>query len=59
VNIEYWWECQKERNHYEDQDISGWIMFKWILDGMDWIDLAEVTDKWRVIVNTVMDLRFL
>jgi hypothetical protein len=25
-------------------------------DGMDWIDLAEDRDQWRVLVNTVMNL---
>jgi hypothetical protein len=25
---------------------------------MDWIDLAEVRDGWRALVNTVMKLRF-
>jgi hypothetical protein len=25
--------------------------------GMDWIDLAEDRDKWRVLVITVMNLR--
>jgi hypothetical protein len=25
--------------------------------GMDWIDLAQDRDQWRVIVNTVMNLR--
>jgi hypothetical protein len=25
--------------------------------GMDWIDLAEYTDRWRAIVNAVMNLR--
>jgi hypothetical protein len=24
-------------------------------DGMDWIDLAQDRDKWRALVNTVMD----
>jgi hypothetical protein len=24
--------------------------------GMDWIELAEVRDRWRVIVNAVMNL---
>jgi hypothetical protein len=28
--IEYWWESQKERDHYEDQSIGGWIILKWI-----------------------------
>jgi hypothetical protein len=27
-------------------------------DGMDWIVLAQDRDHWRVIVNTVMNLRF-
>jgi hypothetical protein len=26
-------------------------------NGMDWIDLAEDRDQWRVFVNTVMNLR--
>jgi hypothetical protein len=25
--------------------------------GMDWIDLAEDRDKWRALVNTVMNVR--
>jgi hypothetical protein len=25
-------------------------------DGMDWIDLAQDSDKWRALVNTVMNL---
>jgi hypothetical protein len=25
-------------------------------DGMDWIDLAQDKDKWRALVNTVMNL---
>jgi hypothetical protein len=27
-------------------------------DGMDSIDLAQVRDQWRALVNTVMNLRF-
>jgi hypothetical protein len=30
-----------------------------ILGGMDWIDLAQDRDKWKAIVNAVMNLRFL
>jgi hypothetical protein len=26
-------------------------------DGVDWIDLAHDKDQWRVLVNTVMNLR--
>jgi hypothetical protein len=25
-------------------------------DGMDWIDLAQGKDRWRALVNTVMNL---
>jgi hypothetical protein len=24
----YWWESQKERDNYEDQDVGGWTMLK-------------------------------
>jgi hypothetical protein len=26
-------------------------------DGVDWIDLAQDRDQWRVLVNMVMNLR--
>jgi hypothetical protein len=29
---------------------TGW-------DDMDWIDLAQDRDQWKVLVNTVMNLR--
>jgi hypothetical protein len=28
MHIGYWWENQKERDHYEDQDVGGWIILK-------------------------------
>jgi hypothetical protein len=30
--IGYWWESQKARDHWEDQDVSGWTILKWILE---------------------------
>jgi hypothetical protein len=35
MNIEYWWESQKERYHQEDEDVNGWIILKWILEKLD------------------------
>jgi hypothetical protein len=32
MHIGYWWECQKERDHWEDQDIGGWTILNWILE---------------------------
>jgi hypothetical protein len=40
MHVGYWWEIQKERDHWEDQDVGGWTVLKWILeryDGMVWI----------------------
>jgi hypothetical protein len=51
MHIGYWWECQKEREHWEDQDVGVWA-------GMEWIDLAQDRDRWRTFVNTVMNLPF-
>jgi hypothetical protein len=31
MHIGYWWEIQKERDHWEDQDVGGWTILKWIL----------------------------
>jgi hypothetical protein len=61
MHIGYWWESQKERDHWKDQDVGGWTILKWILeirwDGMNWIELAQDRDQWRALVNTVMNLR--
>jgi hypothetical protein len=60
-HIGYWWGSQKVTDHWEDLDVGGWTILKWILeigwDGMDWIDLAQDRDQWRALVNTVMNLR--
>jgi hypothetical protein len=55
----YWWESRKQRDHLDDDDVGGWII--WILQkswgGTDWIDLAQGRDWWRNVVNTIVNLR--
>jgi hypothetical protein len=35
MRIGYWWESQRERDHYEDQDVGGWMILRWIFEGWD------------------------
>jgi hypothetical protein len=37
MHIGYWWERQKERDHYEDQDISGRVILKFTLERQVWV----------------------
>jgi hypothetical protein len=41
--IDYWSESQREIDHYEDQDVGGWIILGWISerwDGVMWTGLV-------------------
>jgi hypothetical protein len=60
MHIGYSWESQKERDHWEDQDVGEWTILGWILegkDGMDWTDVAQDRDQWRPLVNTARNLQ--
>jgi hypothetical protein len=60
VPIGFWWGNLREENHLDDRDVDGRIILKCISekwDGdIDWIDLAEVRDKWRALVSVVINL---
>jgi hypothetical protein len=32
MHVGFWWESQKERDHYEDLDLCGRIILRWILE---------------------------
>jgi hypothetical protein len=61
THIGYWWESRKEKelgrqtrrwmdNIKMDLVETGWC-------DVDWIGLAQERDKWRALVNVVMNLR--
>jgi hypothetical protein len=53
-------EKLKGIDHLEDLEVDGKILLERILgkyDGVDWIHLAEDRDQWRILKNTVMNLR--
>jgi hypothetical protein len=48
--------------HLEDPGVDGRIILRWFFrkggfGGMDWIELAQDRDRWRALVNAVMNLR--
>jgi len=57
----FWWGNLRERDHLEYQGVERIIILKCIFkkrDGdTDWIDLPQARDRWRTLVNVVMNLR--
>ena len=56
-----WWGNLRERDHMEDSGVDGRIIFRCILRNLegdtDWIDVTQDRDRWRALVNAVMNLR--
>jgi hypothetical protein len=60
----FWWEIPKEKDHLEDQGIDGDGIKMDIREtggcgGVGWIHLAQDRDRWRAVVDAVMNLRVL
>jgi hypothetical protein len=58
----FWWGNLRERDHLGDPGVDGriiirWIFRKWDLGGMYWIGMVQDMDRWRALVNAVMNLR--
>jgi alpha-glucosidase (family GH31 glycosyl hydrolase) len=56
-----WWESPKEKDHSKYQGVDGIKMdlgeTGW--GSVEWIQLAQDRDRWRALVNAVMNLRVL
>jgi hypothetical protein len=61
VHTGFWCGDLREGDHLEDPFVDGRIILKWIFKkwdgGMDWIDMSQDRDRWRAVVNAVMNLR--
>jgi hypothetical protein len=56
----FWWGNCREIDHWLDPDIDGRIILRWIFRKWDvglWAALAQDRDRWRALVNAVMNLR--
>jgi hypothetical protein len=61
VHIGFWWGDPREGDHLGDPGVDGRIIKMDIREvgweDMNWIDLAQDRDRWRALVNVVMNLR--
>ena len=62
MHTEFWWRNLRIRDNLEDRDVDGRIIVVCILEkwdgGMNWIGLVQDRDRWRAVLNAVMNLLF-
>jgi len=57
----FWWEnlwkesLGRPRPRWEDNITMDFQEVRF--EGMDWVDVAEDRDRWRTLVNAVMNIR--
>jgi hypothetical protein len=56
------WGNLRERDHLEDVGVDGRIILEWIVKGIVWEDVVWIgvavdTDRWRAVVNAIMNFR--
>jgi hypothetical protein len=60
VHCGFCWGDPSEGDHLGDPGVDGRIILRWIFRKWDgrtnWIDLAQDRDRWRALVNAVMNL---
>jgi hypothetical protein len=63
VHKGFWCGDLRERNHLEDPDVDGRIIRRIYKlwegggGGMNWTNLTQDRDRWRALVNAVMNFR--
>lgn len=62
MHMQFWYANLKERGHLKDLGVGRRIILQHILpeiwlDGVNWIAVAQTTDRWRIVVNMVMNFR--
>jgi hypothetical protein len=61
VHTGFWCGGPREGDRLGDPGVNGRIILKWIFKkwegGLNWIELAQDRDRWRALVNAVMNFR--